>query len=1044
MRKLRNQNLYKVFNKATGEIKSSGSTKEDAKKQLRLLRSLEKKEKLTGGADEQPQIPQQPPQLQPLQEPEEVQDPLANVDFQAIGEAMLQQGLEQAQAQAQIPANRIREERARIREQMKGGGAGASTQNRLSQEDLIDIIERLRRHEIRRSERTQLINFIGNVPEERRTVFENSALSALLMYSIARMINTERPETPDTDPESDTEQDRTEGGGAGASVLQAQQRERDRRRRELQEEIERQENFVRRVRETEERINALNRQEASQQRERELMMLEDRLRELVMSPISSLGSFSSVEGDGYRYIGGVKRKAEQEAPRTPPRPRRISVNDIYRVGSFLHGLHPNPNNIDGNTVRQFINLIPADADYGQFYSQLNSYIEGQPQQIRDKMMKLLKRIQRIMDEGAETDPEGAGMLVGDGLYADDMKQLLDASYDKRNYDVGDYKIDHDLSDPRVKVYTNEKTGKVVSVHRGSADWRDWLDNYKLVTRGEMKSSGTYKDHKKKQDAINAKYGTENQILLGHSRAGKYVEELNKEKGKKYGEAITYNKATNWTDIGRKNPENQTDVRVSNDPVSALRFLQKGKNKETIKNKGWNPFKAHGTGKLSDLGKRLIGKGFNPKKMRVKDMRDFLRDHHKVNGVRKAYGKVPKKQLVEEIRALEGGYCGCEGGNVGEERRTENELLGELYNLRREIESNYRELGRLPRERRNEIVSDYLNRLRSLYDDAFRYRANPKVRDDYNNIGSLLEYYDMEAGREYIDSPHSSDDEDEDEGVMEAGAVEGRIKPFFCRIGSKRVILDEILKEIPQHTKYVEPFVGGGSVFWNRPPSIRSVINDLDKCLIEGYRLIKKASSDINKYPFPLTEKDYAEVRRIDYKDNPHDPRVKKYIKKIQDFVDSKGGSTEKQLLKILYKFCNTFGSKGTGKIFRLERGVNKIKKIDEYKDRLKDTTILSDDYKQVIKEHDGKDTFFFLDPPYEGAKELYKEGGLNLEELRKTVDGIKGKFLLTLNDSPTVRKAFKGYKIKKIKVAGGAGHGGQRDLGGIGQKERNELFISNY
>jgi hypothetical protein len=43
MRKLRNQDLYKVFNKATGEIKSSGSTKEDAKKQLRLLKRLEKK-----------------------------------------------------------------------------------------------------------------------------------------------------------------------------------------------------------------------------------------------------------------------------------------------------------------------------------------------------------------------------------------------------------------------------------------------------------------------------------------------------------------------------------------------------------------------------------------------------------------------------------------------------------------------------------------------------------------------------------------------------------------------------------------------------------------------------------------------------------------------------------------------------------------------------------------------------------------------------------------------------------------------------------------
>ena len=37
MRKIRNQALYKVINTQTGELKSNGSTKEDAKKQLRLL-----------------------------------------------------------------------------------------------------------------------------------------------------------------------------------------------------------------------------------------------------------------------------------------------------------------------------------------------------------------------------------------------------------------------------------------------------------------------------------------------------------------------------------------------------------------------------------------------------------------------------------------------------------------------------------------------------------------------------------------------------------------------------------------------------------------------------------------------------------------------------------------------------------------------------------------------------------------------------------------------------------------------------------------------
>lgn len=43
IRKLPNKDLYKVFNKETKEVYSYGSTKENAKKQIRLLYSLENK-----------------------------------------------------------------------------------------------------------------------------------------------------------------------------------------------------------------------------------------------------------------------------------------------------------------------------------------------------------------------------------------------------------------------------------------------------------------------------------------------------------------------------------------------------------------------------------------------------------------------------------------------------------------------------------------------------------------------------------------------------------------------------------------------------------------------------------------------------------------------------------------------------------------------------------------------------------------------------------------------------------------------------------------
>lgn len=45
LRKLPNKDLYKVFNKETGTVYSSGTTKEKAQKQIRLLYMLENQPK---------------------------------------------------------------------------------------------------------------------------------------------------------------------------------------------------------------------------------------------------------------------------------------------------------------------------------------------------------------------------------------------------------------------------------------------------------------------------------------------------------------------------------------------------------------------------------------------------------------------------------------------------------------------------------------------------------------------------------------------------------------------------------------------------------------------------------------------------------------------------------------------------------------------------------------------------------------------------------------------------------------------------------------
>lgn len=241
---------------------------------------------------------------------------------------------------------------------------------------------------------------------------------------------------------------------------------------------------------------------------------------------------------------------------------------------------------------------------------------------------------------------------GGALKASQIKTAIDLSYQGKNKSDAPkgYEIDKELSDGRVKVYKDVNSPQTLVVHRGSSGLRDWLDNVRYGLSGEMKTTETFKKHSKKHQRALDKYGAENVIAIGHSRAGKYVEELNKDKPVK--EVITYNKASGPSDLFRKNPKNQTDIRTDVDLVSALAPLQSHENKVvTIPSTSWNPLTAHSTEPLAKLGEKLLGKGFiggafNPKKVKVSEMRKFIKAFKKQNGQKWSGSKIGKKELVK--------------------------------------------------------------------------------------------------------------------------------------------------------------------------------------------------------------------------------------------------------------------------------------------------------------------------------------------------------------------------------------------------------------
>jgi DNA adenine methylase len=244
------------------------------------------------------------------------------------------------------------------------------------------------------------------------------------------------------------------------------------------------------------------------------------------------------------------------------------------------------------------------------------------------------------------------------------------------------------------------------------------------------------------------------------------------------------------------------------------------------------------------------------------------------------------------------------------------------------------------------------------------------------------------------------------------------------IGGKTRLASRIIERIPKHLTYVEPFAGGAQVFFHKEPSSIEVLNDLDGEVVNFYRVCQSHHDELVRFMrFMLLSREWFErLQRTPPQSLTDIQRAARYLY-LQKVAF--GGRVRSQSYGYFVTASNRFSPKKIPEM------------IAKSHERLAGTQIEHAPYEEVLLRYDRPTTFFYVDPPYYGVK-LYRH---NLEKsefavLRDRLNRLKGKFLLSLNDTPEVREIFSCFEIEEVPI--------YYSVQLKGERQHNEVLISNY
>lgn len=235
-------------------------------------------------------------------------------------------------------------------------------------------------------------------------------------------------------------------------------------------------------------------------------------------------------------------------------------------------------------------------------------------------------------------------------------------------------------------------------------------------------------------------------------------------------------------------------------------------------------------------------------------------------------------------------------------------------------------------------------------------------------------------------------------------------PAAPYVGGKRQLAKTLIERIEAitHELYGEAFVGMGGVFLRRRFAARAeVINDRSRDVATFFRVLQRhyqAFMDMLKWQ--LTSR--AEFERL-------------------TAVEADTLTDLERAARFLYLQRLAFGGKVAGRNFGISTtgparfDTTKLGVLLEaIHERLAGVTIECLDWRDFLDRWDRPTSLFYLDPPYLGTEKFYGKElfpPADHRALAKVLRALKGRFILTMNDTAEARSIYGGFRLETAELS---------------------------